>query len=60
LSGIYGSHNATSLDEEKTIVHRLNRLAVNDVLYAPLGVILRYYARPKNVSGIVQAALPLF
>jgi peptide/nickel transport system substrate-binding protein len=53
-------HNATSLNEEKMIVRRLNRLAVEHVLYAPLGVTLQHHAWRKNVSGIVQAPLPLF
>jgi peptide/nickel transport system substrate-binding protein len=53
-------YDATSLDEEKTIVRRLNRLAVDHVLYAPLGVYLRHYGWRKNISGIVQAPLPLF
>jgi peptide/nickel transport system substrate-binding protein len=53
-------YNATSLDEEKTIVGRLNRLAVDHVLFAPLGVLLWHIAWRKNVSGIVQAPLPLF
>jgi peptide/nickel transport system substrate-binding protein len=53
-------YDATSLDEEKTIVRRLNRLALDHVVYAPLGVMLRHYAWRRNVSGIVQAPLPLF
>jgi peptide/nickel transport system substrate-binding protein len=53
-------YDATSLDEEKTIVRRLNRLAVDHVLFAPLGVMLQHHAWRKNVSGIVQAPLPLF
>jgi len=53
-------YDATSLDEEKTIARRLNRLAVDHVLYAPLGVMLQHHAWRKNVSGIVQAPLPLF
>ncbi len=53
-------YDATSLVEEKTIVRRLNRLAVDYVVYAPLGAYLRHYAWRKNVSGIVQAPLPLF
>jgi peptide/nickel transport system substrate-binding protein len=48
-------YDATSLDEEKTIARRLNRLAVDHVLYAPLGVMLQHGAWRKNVSGIVQA-----
>jgi len=53
-------YNATSLDEEKTIARRLNRLAIDHVLYAPLGVMLQQHAWRKNVSGIVQAPLPMF
>src|SRR5262245_59131172 len=53
-------YNATSLDEEKTIVRRLNRLAVDHVLFAPLGVHLAHHAWRKNVTGITQAPLPLF
>jgi peptide/nickel transport system substrate-binding protein len=53
-------YNATSSDEEKTIVRRLNRLAIDCVVYAPLGVYLNDYAWRKNVSGIVQAPLTLF
>ena len=53
-------YNATSLDEEKTIVRRLNTLAVEHVPYAPLGVYLQHHAWRKNVGGIVQAPLPLF
>jgi peptide/nickel transport system substrate-binding protein len=57
---IAGWYDATSLDDEKTIARRLNRLAVDHVLYAPLGVTLQHHAWRKNVSGIVQAPLPLF
>jgi peptide/nickel transport system substrate-binding protein len=53
-------YDATTLDEEKMIVRQLNRLALDDVLYAPLGVMLRQYAWRRNVSGIGQAPLPLF
>ena len=53
-------YSATSLDAEKTIAQRLNRLAVDHVLYAPLGAYLLHYAWRKNVNSIVQAPLPLF
>jgi peptide/nickel transport system substrate-binding protein len=53
-------YDATSLDEEKTIVRRLNRLALDYVVYAPLGVLMRHYAWRRNVSGVVQGPLPLF
>jgi hypothetical protein len=35
-------YDATSVDEEKKIVRRLNRLALDHVVYAPLGVFLRH------------------
>jgi peptide/nickel transport system substrate-binding protein len=53
-------YDATRLDEEKTIAGRLNRLAIDHVVYAPLGAYLRHYAWRKNVTGIVQGPLPLF
>jgi peptide/nickel transport system substrate-binding protein len=53
-------YNATTLEEEKTIARRLNRLAIDDVLYAPLGALPLHSAWRKNVSGIVQAPLALF
>jgi peptide/nickel transport system substrate-binding protein len=53
-------YNATSLDEEKTIARWLNRLEVDHVPYAPIGVMLRHSAWRKNVTGIAQAPLPLF
>jgi peptide/nickel transport system substrate-binding protein len=43
-SEIAAWYNAMSLDEEKTIVRRLNQLAVDHVVYAPLGVLMRHYA----------------
>jgi peptide/nickel transport system substrate-binding protein len=53
-------YNATSLDEEKAIVRRLNRLEVDHVVYAPLGVLLLHHAWRRNVAGIVPAPLALF
>jgi peptide/nickel transport system substrate-binding protein len=53
-------YNATSSDEEKMIARRINRLAIDHVLYAPLGVMLQHHAWRKNVSGVVQAPMPLF
>jgi peptide/nickel transport system substrate-binding protein len=51
-------YDATSLDEEKTIVRRLNRLALDHVVYAPLGVMLRHYAWRRNVSGLCKRRCP--
>jgi len=53
-------YDATSLDEEKMIIRRLNKLALDHVVYAPLGMFLKYFAWHRNVSGIVPAPLPLF
>jgi peptide/nickel transport system substrate-binding protein len=53
-------YDATNLDEEKTIARRVNRLALDHVPYAPLGVMLQHHAWRRNVSGIERAPLPLF
>jgi peptide/nickel transport system substrate-binding protein len=52
--------DAKSADEEKTIARRLNKACLDHVLFAPLGMLLSYHAWRKNVTGIVQAPLPLF
>ena len=51
---------AKNLDEEKAAVRRLNKAALNDVVYAPTGFFLGYQAWRKNVSGIVKGPLPFF
>ena len=53
-------YDANTLEEEKTIVRPLNKVALDHVVYAPLGWYLRYTAWRKNVSGVVQAPLPFF
>ena len=53
-------YEAESPGEEKAIGRRLNKAALDDVLYAPLGAHLLRHAWRKNVSGFVQAPLPLF
>jgi len=52
--------DATALEGEKTAARRLNRAALDDVVYAPLGLLLRHRAWRKNVTGIVQGPLPFF
>ena len=52
--------DATALEGEKTAARRLNRAALDDVVYAPLGLLLRHQAWRKNVTGIVQGPLPFF
>jgi peptide/nickel transport system substrate-binding protein len=53
-------YDAKTLDEEKAAVRRLNKAALDQVVYAPLGVYLRYFAWRKNLTGIVKGPLPFF
>ena len=39
---------------------RLNKAALDNVIYAPTGFFLSYQAWRKNVSGIVKGPLPFF
>jgi peptide/nickel transport system substrate-binding protein len=52
--------DAKSFEEEKAIAHRLNKLALDHVVYAPLGFYLSYHAWRKNVTGIAQGPMPFF
>jgi peptide/nickel transport system substrate-binding protein len=52
--------DAKNLDEEKAAVKRLNKAALDDVIYAPTGFFLSYTAWRKNVSGITKGPLPFF
>jgi peptide/nickel transport system substrate-binding protein len=51
---------AKNLDEEKATAARLNKAAMEDVVYAPTGFFLGYTAWRKNVSGIAKGPLPFF
>lgn len=51
---------AKNLDEEKAAIARLNKAALEDVIYAPTGFFLGYTAWRSNVSGIVKGPLPFF
>jgi hypothetical protein len=51
-------YGATSLEEEK--IAPAQPAGCRTCPYAPLGVMLQHQAWRKNVSGIVQAPLPLF
>jgi peptide/nickel transport system substrate-binding protein len=53
-------YEANSFNEEMAAARRLNKAAMDHVLYAPLGMYLRYHAWRKNVTGVAQAPLPLF
>jgi len=50
--------DSKTLDEEKEIARRLNKAALDHVVYAPLGHFYRYQAWRKNVTGIAQGPLP--
>src|SRR5882672_8300394 len=52
--------DAKNLDEEKAAVGRLNRAALEDVIYAPTGFFLSYTAWRKNISGTAKGPLPFF
>jgi peptide/nickel transport system substrate-binding protein len=53
-------YDAKSLDEEKAAIRRLNKAALDNVVYAPTGFFLGYQAWRKNVSGVVKGPLPFF
>jgi peptide/nickel transport system substrate-binding protein len=52
--------DATTLDQEKALAGRLNKAFLDDVVYAPLGWYLRYYAWRKSLAGVTQGPLPFF
>jgi peptide/nickel transport system substrate-binding protein len=49
---------ATTLEQERAAVGRLNRAAMDNVVYAPTGFFLFYQAWRANVSGIVKGPIP--
>ena len=44
----------------KTAGRRLNKAALDDVVYAPLGSYLRHFAWRKSVTGIAKGPGPFF
>lgn len=52
--------DAKDLNEEKAAIARLNKAALDNVVYAPTGFFLAYTAWRSNVSGIVKGPLPFF
>ncbi|MBV8826514.1 MAG: ABC transporter substrate-binding protein [Hyphomicrobiales bacterium] len=52
--------DATTPEEEKAAARRLNKAAIEDVVYAPLGWYLRYYAWRRTLTGVTQGPLPFF
>ncbi|WP_332682992.1 ABC transporter substrate-binding protein, partial [Bosea sp. (in: a-proteobacteria)] len=51
---------AKNIAEEKAAMARLNKAAVENVVYAPTGFYLGYQAWRKNVTGVVSGPLPFF
>jgi peptide/nickel transport system substrate-binding protein len=51
---------AKTLDEEKAAIKRVNKAALDFVVFAPTGFFLSYQAWRKSVSGIVKGPLPFF
>jgi peptide/nickel transport system substrate-binding protein len=51
---------AKDLAEERTIIERMNRAAMEHVVYVPTGVFKSYQAWRSNVNGVVQGPLPFF
>ena len=52
--------DAKTLDEEKMAVRRLNKAALDHVVYAPIGFHLMHQSWRANVSGIVKGPLSFF
>jgi peptide/nickel transport system substrate-binding protein len=51
---------AKNFDEERAAINRVNKSALDFVVYAPTGFFLSYQAWRKNVSGITKGPLPFF
>jgi peptide/nickel transport system substrate-binding protein len=52
--------NAKNLDEEKAAVARMNKAAMEHVVYVPTGVFKGYQAWRSNVEGVIPGPLPFF
>jgi peptide/nickel transport system substrate-binding protein len=53
-------YEAQSLDEEKAAMRRLNKAALDHVVFAPTDFFYQYQAWRKNVTGVVKGPLPFF
>jgi peptide/nickel transport system substrate-binding protein len=53
-------YDARTFEEEKAAARRINKVALENVVYAPLGQFLQYQAWRKNISGVPQGPLPFF
>jgi peptide/nickel transport system substrate-binding protein len=59
-AGIAEWFDAPDLAAEKAAIAKVNRLALENVVYAPTGFFLGYQAWRRNVSGIQKGPLPFF
>jgi peptide/nickel transport system substrate-binding protein len=59
-SEITAWYEARNLDEEKAAMRRLNKAALDHVVFAPTGFFLQYQAWRRNVTGIAKGPLPFF
>src|SRR5262245_58694797 len=59
-AGVTAWFEAKNLDEEKVAMAKLNKTALDNVVYAPTGFFLNYTAWRKNVTGIAKGPLPFF
>jgi peptide/nickel transport system substrate-binding protein len=53
-------YEATTLDEEKAAMRRLNKAALDNVVYAPVGFFMLYQAWRSNLTGVAPGPLPFF
>src|SRR5262245_36435127 len=51
---------AKDLAEEKAVIGRINKAAMEDVVYIPTGFYYGYQAWRSNVSGVVGGPIPFF
>lgn len=52
--------DAKDLAEEQAAMKRLNKAALDHVVFAPTGFFLTYTAWRKNISGVTKGPLPFF
>ncbi len=57
---VAGWFDAKTFEDERAAVRRLNKAALDHVVYVPLGHFLMNQAWRKNVTGIVKGPLPFF
>jgi peptide/nickel transport system substrate-binding protein len=53
-------YEARTPDEEKAVARKLNRLAFDHAIYAPLGHFLQLQAWRTSLTGVGQGPLPFF